>query len=178
MLESSLFMPAEIYQAVWGHLLPHRARSETAAFMFVRRSSTDAARFEYVEWYAVPPDGFVSRSEYHLELTDETRAFVIKRAHDLEASIVEFHRHAGSRPAAFSPSDQAGFREFVPHVWWRLKDRPYLAVVVTDDTFDGLAWLDNPQSARPLSAIVVDEVTLSPTGASALRSEFHDAQLA
>ena len=176
MSEPSLVMPAEIHQAMWSHLLPQRARSETAAFMFVRRTSTDAARFEYIEWYAVPPDGFVSRSEYHLELTDETRAFVIKRAHDLEGSIAEFHRHAGSRPAAFSPSDHAGFREFVPHVWWRLKGRPYLAVVVSQDSFDGLVWLDSPQSAQPLGAVVVDG-TLSPTGASALRSEFDDAQM-
>ena len=83
--------------------------------------------FEYIEWYAVPADGFSVCNEYHFELTDEVRAQVIKRAHDLGASIAEVHSHHGPWPAAFSPSDQLGFREFVPHVWWRLKGRPYLA---------------------------------------------------
>ena len=36
----------------------------------------------------------------------------------------------------------------VPHLWWRLRGRPYGAVVVDGDTFDGLAWVvsaDRPE---------------------------------
>ena len=38
-----------------------------------------------------------------------------------------------SRRSAFSVSDMIGFREFVPHILWRLR-RPYGAVVVAGDT--------------------------------------------
>ena len=113
----------------------------SGAFLFARHRTEDAEQiFETIEWYPVPPDGYGVRNEFHFELTDEVRAHVIKRAHDLGACIVEVHSHGGPLPAAFSPSDLWGFREFVPHVWWRLKGRPYLALVATRRDFDGLAW--------------------------------------
>ena len=138
--------------------------------MFVVPGSqdNDIKEFEFVEWYPVPPDGFVERSWYHLELTDEVRAGVIKRAHDLGASIVEFHSHAGSRPAAFSPTDQRGLREFVPHVWWRLGKKPYFAVVVTHNDFDGLAWISDPKNPQHLDGIMVGDRLLKPTRLSSL----------
>ena len=74
--------------------------------MFVR--VTEAARsctFEFVEWFAVPADGFASRSRFHFELSDVTRA---------ARSCT--HSHHGPWPAGFSGSDWAGFEEFVPHV--------------------------------------------------------------
>ena len=77
-----LTVPGVVHGAIRTHLLPSRSRAETAAFMFVRPSSDDTPSFDYFEWYPVPGDGFESRSDYHLELTDDARAYVIKRAHD------------------------------------------------------------------------------------------------
>ena len=114
-------VPERIYRTVRRHLLPCWHRVEEAAFLYAM-PTRDA--FDYLEWFPVPASGFVSRSSYHLELNDDTRAKVIKRAHDLGASIVELHSHVGWERARFSPSDVAGFREFVPHVLWRLKHLP------------------------------------------------------
>ena len=165
-----LSLPSDVYADVRAHLLPGDPDQESAGFIFVLpvRQDDDTQMFQYVEWYPVPSDGFVERSRHHLELTDETLAQVIKRAHDLEASIVEFHSHPGPHPAAFSDSDQRGFQEFVPHAWWRLRKRPYFAVVVTHNDFDGVAWMVDPKEPQYLDGIAVDGIMLKPTHLSSL----------
>ena len=165
-----LHLPYSVYEEVWTHFLAEGAERESAGFIFAvpRSQDGDTQVFEYVEWYPVPPDGFVERSWYHLELTDEVRGSVIKRAHDLGASIVEFHSHLGTQPAAFSYTDQRGLREFVPHVWWRLRKKPYFAVVVTHNDFDGLAWISDPKKPQHLDGIMVGDRLLKPTRLSSL----------
>lgn len=162
-----LALPRPAHAALWNHLVPERHATEEAAFGYAVRETADGAEiFRCVEWAPVPPEGFASRSAFHLELTDETRAAAIKRAHDLGASLVEFHSHTGRWAAEFSGSDRAGFREFVPHVWWRLKGRPYLAVVVARSGFDGFAWLMGPDAPQPLTGVVAGDEVLTPTGLS------------
>jgi hypothetical protein len=162
-----LVLPPPVHAALWDHLVPTNHRVEEAAFVYAARETTDGAEvFRAVEWAPVPSDGFVTRSAVHFELADAMRAAVIKRAHDLGASLVEFHSHTGRWQAAFSPSDRAGFREFVPHAWWRLKGRPYLAVVVTRSGFDGLAWIAGAHAPERLDGVLVAETLLTPTGLS------------
>ena len=170
-----LHLSANDYHRVWQHLFGDGSDDEAAGFLFVRQRSQEEERiFEHLEWYPVPPDGYAVRNSFHFELTDAVRAEVIKRAHDLGASVVEVHSHGGTWPAAFSPSDQLGFREFVPHVWWRLKGRPYLAVVATRWDFDGLAWITGPEDPQRLDGIVVDGQMLTPTGLSSLTQDVYE----
>ncbi len=162
-----LVLPAGVQKAIWQHLVPERHLVEEAAFVYATRETHNQSElFRYTEWVPVESEGFASRSAYHLELTDTARAGAIKRAHDLGASLIELHSHTGRWPAAFSPSDLAGFRDFVPHVWWRLKRRPYAAIVVTRSGFDGLVWLAAPTAAQPLDGIQVEDQLLKPTGLS------------
>lgn len=175
MSDVRLQLPAEIRAALWQHLLPDEHGPEEAAFVFARHSAENAIHsFQHVEWFPVLPEGFASRSAFHLELSDETRAAVIKRAHDLGASVVEFHSHRGDWPACFSPSDWSGFEEFLPHVWWRLKGRPYAAVVVASTGFDALVWLEGPTTATRLDALVADAQLLTPTGLSPLTRDGYE----
>ena len=164
-------VPERIYRTVRRHLLPCWHRVEEAAFLYAMPTK-DA--FDYLEWFPVPASGFVSRSSYHLELNDDTRAKVIKRAHDLGASIVELHSHVGWERARFSPSDLAGFREFVPHVLWRLKHLPYLAVVMTRTGFDGFAWKGSPNAPERLQGIRVGSRLLTPTKLSPFPDHGYD----
>ena len=155
------------YQAIIAHLLPDDSENEEAAFGFaqsIQRGSDIALTL--IDWHAVDSRGFEHQSGYHLELADEMRPFLIKRAHDLECSLVEFHSHPGPWPAQFSESDFIGLSEFVPHVWWRLKKRPYAAVVVAPSGFDGLVWLKAADAAEPLMGIEVNGSVLQPTGLS------------
>jgi hypothetical protein len=169
-----LCLPLSIQQAIWSHLLAGEdEQCESAAFAFAKHVEREAVHsFECVDWYAVPVEGFEIRSGYHIELTDEIRATVIKRAHDLNASVVEFHSHLGPWPAQFSPSDRMGLAEFVPHVRWRLRGRPYLAVVTTRTDFDGLAWVADSSGPVRLDGINLDDRLILPTGLSSL--EYQD----
>lgn len=170
-----LALPSDIQTALWRHLLPDGTAPEQAAFLFAAHETGNGAElFRCIEWHPVPPEGFVSRSAFHFELTDEIRADVIKRAHDLAASLVEFHSHTGVWPAAFSGSDLIGLREFVPHIWWRLKGRPYLAVVVTRSGFDGFAWLKGAAVPEPLGGILAGDNLLTPTGLSRWEADSDD----
>ncbi len=167
-----IHIPPKIYHDMQTHLLPPHLRNEEAGFMYVSSTLTqDDDNFEVVDWEPIPPDGFLVRSRYHFELTDDSRAMVIKRAHDLGTSLMEIHSHAGPFPAAFSPSDLIGFSEFVPHVIWRLQRKPYFAIVVARNSFDGLAWLDGPNKPQRLDRIVVGENIYIPTKLSSLRTE-------
>jgi len=160
-----LVLPRKVRDELWGHLLRGPGTPEEAAFVFVSRDPDHGEdQYRYVDWVPVSPNGFASRSPVHFELTDETRARVIKRAHDVGASLIEVHSHTGRWPAAFSPTDIIGFREFVPHVWWRLKGRPYGAVVVTTTGFDAAFWVTGPETVSGLDGIVVDAELLRPTG--------------
>jgi hypothetical protein len=78
--------------------------------------------------------------------------------------MVEFHSHPLAGTAAFSPSDCAGFREYVPHVSWRLKRRAYAAVVVAPSSFDSLAWINTPKAPDGVVEIAVGKKILVPTG--------------
>lgn len=164
-------LPSDVRTALWNHLLPSSSPLEQAAFVFAKwQPQTGGGLFRFVELLLVPSQGFASQSEYYLELTDEVRASAIKRAHDLQASLVEIHSHRGPWPAEFSPSDLAGFDEFVPHVWWRLKKRPYLAIVIARDSLDGIAWIDDARAPQRLTGVITDQQITKATGLSNLQT--------
>lgn len=163
-----LEMTQEMREAIWSHLLREPADAEDpeeAAFGFAEVFSGDGSvSFRLRDWSAVQPHEFEYRSSYHIELCDSVRPRIIKRAHDLGLSLIEFHSHPFQGSAEFSSSDILGFGEFVPHVWWRLKGRPYAAIVVAPTGFDGLAWLEGPESAVPLAEAIVGQERIAATG--------------
>lgn len=170
-----LEIPNKAYKAIWSHLLPKKFLAEEAAFIFAQRIAKDGMDvFHCLEWSPIAPHEFLTRSRFYLELADETRAAAIKRAHDLGASLVELHSHYGPWPAQFSASDLFGFKEFVPHIWWRLKSRPYLAIVVSKSGFDGLVWISDPKIANYIDGIVSSGLKFTPTKLSRIGDDLYD----
>lgn len=155
---ANLELPSGVYQRLLAHLLRPKFRVEQAAFVYAKatRGVDGTTKFQFIDWDPIPPEGFEIQHEYHIELADEQRAKLIKRAHDLDASLIEFHSHTGHHSAEFSGSDMAGFDEFVPHVWWRLKNRPYAAVVVARSGIDALAWTSSPSTPVAFDAVTLD----------------------
>lgn len=159
-------IPKNVYQQMRQHLLPRRSRDEQAGFLYAKSHFVPgiSLSFQYVKWEPLSRGAFDHQSALHLELQDETKARVIKTAHDLQCSLIEFHSHRGPWPAEFSGSDLIGFGEFVPHVLWRLKGRPYAAVVVAASGIDGLAW--TADNMLPISAVLLGDRQIRPTGRS------------
>lgn len=143
-----------LYDGLGGHL---SARAEQVGF-FLAEAQRDQRVFLLREWRPVPPEGLEHQSDVHVSLTDEMRAEVIKWAWDSGLSLVEAHSHGKWGPAKFSGSDLWGFEDWVPHLWWRLRGRPYAALVTADDTFDAIAWIDGPRGPEQVEALVVDEI--------------------
>jgi hypothetical protein len=166
-MKALLKFDAGEYDDLIAHLLPPDNEQEQAAFVFARVTRTPhQIVFEAAEFAKLGPTDFITQYEDFLEITDETRARLIKRAHDLDTSLVEFHSHGGPWRPSFSPADRAGLKETVPHMWWRLRKRPYLAIVVAKAGFDALLWLDDPKLPRPLDGLFADSLFLKPTNLS------------
>lgn len=150
--------------ALWGHLLRTGTHDEEAAFLFVRPDEgSDLWVWRVIEWFPVDRGGFAYQSSGYLELVDDIVARLIKRAHDLHASIVELHSHPSPWPAEFSTTDLRGLADFVPHVRWRLKGAPYAAIVVAPSGFDGLVWAGASPHPEKIEGLLVDDTTEVPT---------------
>lgn len=163
----------ELERGLWSalelHLLPAEAEAEEAAFLFARPVAAGVGEtvLTVVDHELVAPEHFEFQSLHHIELSQATRARVIKRAHDLSATLVELHSHPFPYPAEFSGSDRAGLEELVPHVRWRLKGRPYVAVVVAPGSLDALVWTDTGAALpRTLAGVRAGDQLLTPTGRS------------
>src|SRR5690606_25385659 len=137
--------------ALWRHLVPDDGNIEQAAFLYVAHSVVgDDLMFEVLTHELLARSDFAAQYSDYLELADDARVRIIKRAHALNASVVEIHSHPSSWPAEFSLSDRTGLRETVPHVRWRLQERPYLAVVVGQSSYDALVWAGQDDEPEPL----------------------------
>jgi len=134
---SAIATSSEICSAARRHL---RGHIEQVGFFLADFDERDSG-FLLREWRALGADAFDHQSEYHVSLRDEMRPEIIGWAARAGACLVEVHSHGERGTPCFSPSDVFGFDQWVPHVRWRLKKRPYAAVVTAGARFDALAWI-------------------------------------
>ena len=159
-----LDLPVGLREKLWSHLL--QSDIEQVAFVFAAvAAECGTTVLTAQDHYLAKPDDFEIHSEFHVELTDVTRSRIIKRAWDTGTTPVELHSHPGDVwGAMFSPSDMYGFADFVPHCRWRLRGRPYLAIVVSPAGADALVWIDKSGQPVGLTAIrAAGESAVVPT---------------
>lgn len=178
MSRTSIRMSQQDFDSIRHHLLPPDGLCEEAAFLCAKSSfRNELLRLDVVDVLLIPPEGFASRSPCYLELRDTTRAKIIKKAHELGASLIECHSHPSQVNACFSWSDLHGFDACVPNFMWRLKERPYAAVVLARHSFDGLVWSGAGERCVPLREIVTERLVLHSTGLTHARwDEIYDKQ--
>jgi hypothetical protein len=156
---TSIATTSEIYEAAREHL---RGRIEQVGF-FLADFEPHSQVFAVREWRPMPPEAFEHRSAYHVLLRDELRPEIISWAFRAGGCLIEVHSHGDDGSAGFSPSDIGGFEEWVPHVIWRLRGRPYAAIVTAGDSFDALAWLDGAAEPVQVERLEVDGCGYTPT---------------
>jgi Prokaryotic homologs of the JAB domain len=146
------------------HLLPRDEKNEQGAFLFAETlRSEKELTFNVVDFWCLEGDDWDVQEPDFLELADNTRARIIKYAHDTRCSLIEVHSHPGPIPACFSIADIKGFYETVPNMMWRLKGAPYAALVFAEGSFDALVWSE--RGCYPTSAlqILTGQKTYEPT---------------
>jgi hypothetical protein len=159
---------SESWGVVCRHLLPEPAGSEHAAFLFGNFEPKHCL-IRVTDYELLAPGDFIVQEIDYLELTDATRARLIKRAHDIGACLIEMHSHPGHAAAVFSVSDFIGLRETVPHMLWRLRGQPYAAIIVANSGFDGLAWYPGTIAPVGLEGVAIGSRMLVPTNLSVRR---------
>jgi len=155
-----LLISAGVYADAQEHLL---ARAEAVGF-FLADWDGEHGDLRLRDWRPVQTDGLEYQSDVHVSLTAATQTEIIRWACDNHATLVEAHSHEQKGRACFSPSDLSGLAEWVPHVWWRLRGRPYGAVVIAGSRFDGLAWISAPQTPEQVREIDVEGRSIKATG--------------
>jgi hypothetical protein len=140
-------------------------RPEQVGF-FLAVADADARTFDLREWRGVPDDGLAYRSDVHVELAEHAQTAAIKWAWESGLALVEVHSHRCG-PAQFSGADFVGFDDWVPHVRWRLRGRPYAALVSAGETLDGLAWVED--DAELVERIELDDGEIRSTTGRSLR---------
>lgn len=89
-MKTTLHFPPGVYEDLLSHLLPPPPRVEEAVFVFVlTKPLPSETRLEFLAAEKLSAKDFAVQHELYLELTDEARRRLIKRAHDLKASIID-----------------------------------------------------------------------------------------
>ncbi len=148
------------YARLRTHLTPDGEVEEVAFLLTEPYEGDETLRVASIQ--LIEDENFRFQSGYHVELADNVRPALIKRAWEEEACVIEAHSHLRG-PAGFSWSDMAGFDEWVPHMRWRLRGRPYAALVFAPDDFDALVW-NGDASPDHVEALVIGDAALRPTG--------------
>ena len=111
-MESYIDLTERQYEAIWEHLLPDGATCESAAFIFASVQDVNQSLvLRAQDYFLVGQGGFNAQSNNYIELSDESRINVIKKAHQTHTALVELHSHPfnSHRSAAFSLADMNGF---------------------------------------------------------------------
>ena len=162
-----LKLNSNCFRSIWLHLLPNNSTLEQAAFLFCKLTFDDSDLiFTAIDSELMRESDYVNQSTDYFELTDECKSRVIKHANASDCALVELHSHPTQRFACFSHSDKIGLLETVPHMRWRLNNRPYLAIVVAPSSFDALVWPQFNTPPEPLDEVKFGGSRIFPTNYS------------
>ena len=143
----------------------HLEQPEQVGF-FLADFDDPSNTFLLTDWRPMTGADYEIQTEVHVALADEVRGELIQWATSEEKSLVEVHSHGPWEPAQFSASDVYGFSEWVPHLAWRLSGRPYAALVMTAESFDGWAWIAGATEPEQVDELEVEGAVRVATSAT------------
>lgn len=142
--------------------------SERVAFLFA--ALADGGHDAHVaELWLLDEHDYQHTNRYGVELAEHVRPQLIRTAHQHEYAVIEAHAHDWpGRHTRFSTTDLDGLSELGPHMTWRLRGRPYTALVFGQDSFDALQWHSTGE-VTTVDALVIDGKPVGPTALSLTR---------
>lgn len=143
---------AGLWETARQHL---NARAEHVGFFLADWSPVER-QFTIRAWRPIDNGAADAQGQLHVSLPDETRSAIIQWAWTQDACLIEAHSHGRWSPAAFSSYDLQNLEDWVPHLWWRLRRRPYAAIVTSTRDFDALAWIEDPAEIEQVDGIAAD----------------------
>ena len=158
----TLVIPLDVSDRLLTYL---HAPIERMAFLLAERTSPPDRWTVVDELYLIDQVDYAYQSAYGMELADAVRPRILSWATRPDVALVEVHSHGQlSHKTTFSPTDLDGLAEVVPQMLWRLRGRPYAAVVFGANEVDALAWCHGGQLPTAPSSIVLGDLSLTPTG--------------
>ena len=148
----TITMDVGLWQAARSHL---DTSAERVGFFLADWSPLDRC-FAVRHWRPILDGTAGFPDKIHVELSDDTQEAIIRWAWAEAGCLIEAHSHGNWSPAAFSQFDLRGLAEWVPHLWWRMRGRPYAAVVTSKIDFDALAWINGPAVAEQVDGVATD----------------------
>lgn len=146
---ASISFPKELFD----ELLSHLERPEEVAFMLADPPTNGCFRIRDLR--IISCKRHLDDSTDRANLDDSIRSEVIQWAWETDACLVEAHSHGRwFLPVQFSGFDLDQFVDWVPHVRWRLRGRPYAALVTAGTQLDGLAWFE--ETPEMIESVLVD----------------------
>lgn len=116
------------------------------------------------EMYLTDGADYAYQSPHGMALADDVRPRVLRWASASGNALVEVHSHGAlSRETTFSPTDLEGLAEVVPQMLWRLRGRPYTALVIGDGDLDALTWTRRGEPPAAPAAVILGGRMLAPT---------------
>lgn len=156
----------EIPAAISARLLTYLdVPTERMAFLLAIPTPVADAWIVVDDLYLTDELDYTYQAIHGMELADAVRPRVLSWATRPDVALIEVHSHRHlSHTTTFSPTDLEGLEEVVPQMLWRLRGRPYAALVLGSDDLDALVWSHRTQPPSAPSAVVIADRTLTPTG--------------
>lgn len=156
----------ESTRSQWTNAVGHLRGAHERVLFFAAAAAPGRA---VVEDCLLLDDSDLEPGPWCVQMTDEAQQRVFRWAAKRDGWLIEAHSHLGrlGDPAKFSSVDTSGLTDWVPHVRWRLRGRPYAALVFGPKSIDGVGWVGAKGIAPvPVAAWDAGGVSSASTGLS------------
>lgn len=157
-----LVIPEALYFQVHCHLLKDEAEHLAFFLCNVGRSGGEPI-FLAREIILIEDGDLQGPLQFGIDLKLEALLSVINKAVRAKKALVEAHSHPFSNNPAFSPTDEHGFKEFVPYVIDSVRGMPYGATVWGQQGMHGSCWSTWSEKGSAMDVLVVGQSLAKPS---------------